>query len=167
LEIYPDMRIGVLNLAIIAADEGRYDEAERKFKRVLDVYPDDAVAIDQLVRVYAEQKRFSDATALLQSAIERVPYERIKYTRNLAVLAFRSGDRSAAARALESIRDDLLTDANADTVTALYMLGDVYRELGRHDEAIEAFRQFLAVAKPFRTAELDRMREAARRLIAR
>lgn len=167
LEIHPDMRIGVLNLAIIAVDEGRYDEAEGKFKRVLDVYPDDAVAIDQLVRVYAEQKRFSDATALLQTAIERVPYERIKYTRNLAVLAFHSGDKSAAVRALESIRDDLLTDANADTVTALYMLGDLYRELGRPDDAVEAFRQFLEVAKSFRTAELDRMRESVRRRIGR
>ncbi|MCH7526964.1 MAG: tetratricopeptide repeat protein [Planctomycetes bacterium] len=166
LEIHPDMRIGVLNLAIIAADEGRYDDAEREFKRVLDIYPDDAVAIDQLTRVYTEQRRFAEAAALLRSAVERLPYERIKYTRNLAVVAYQSGDKAAAARTLESIRNDL-GETDAGSVTALYMLGEVYLELGRRNDALDAFRQFLEVSKAFESPELEGMRDSAQRRIER
>ena len=124
------------------------------------------MAIDQLTRVYTEQRRFAEAAALLRSAVERLPYERIKYTRNLAVVAYQSGDKAAAARTLESIRDDL-RKTDAGSVTALYMLGEVYLELGRRNDALDAFRQFLDVSKAFESPELEGMRDSARRRIGR
>src|SRR5262249_54877367 len=135
LSINPDMTAANISMGIIDIREQRYAEAEQYLRRVLGVYPDYAVALEQLALAYSQQGKFDDSIHLFEDGTRRMPYNRVRYGVNIAVLYRLSGRRAEARATLESLRSEFPASSDPGALIGLFYLGELDREEGRAEEA--------------------------------
>lgn len=82
---YPDLAGPWLNLAIVRAEGGRTDEAERALHAAIERNPRNPVAYDLLGQLYREEGRFDEARDAYQSAL-RIDPDYADAHLNLAIL---------------------------------------------------------------------------------
>src|SRR5262249_4881070 len=123
--------------------EKRYSEAEQYLKRVLSVYPDYAVALEQLALAYQEQGKLAEARECFDRGRQLMPYNRARYTVNIAVLEKMMNHSDKAKQELESIRDLLPTATDPDVLRAWWFLGELYREEGQTAAELKAYDNYL------------------------
>ena len=121
-----------LNLAVVDANAGRYDSAERRYRAALRLDPDFTPARANLAQLLSQRRRHGEAEVVLREGLSRVPTQgELAYM--LGLLLAETGRVAEAAAAL------------ADAATLLpkrarvrYNLGLALSLLERHDDAEEA-----------------------------
>jgi tetratricopeptide (TPR) repeat protein len=116
----------------------RYDEAEKKFKQVLELDPDNAAALNYLGYMLADlNQRIDDAHDMIQKALDIDP-DNGAYLDSLGWVYYRQQRFELAerllVRSLEQFKRDPVVHSH---------LGDVYYKLGRNDQAKEQWQRSL------------------------
>ena len=161
----PDHMLGTevrLNLLAMDRAEGRGDEVVAALREQLGSPSPDfplEVALDQLGAAYAGQGRVADAEAVFRQARERLPYRKVKYTMNIAVLAQRTNRSALALSELESVLPELETEVDPAMVRVYFYLGELYRAEGRAADARRAYETYLRRTEGVGDPDTMRIRE--------
>ena len=96
-----------------------------------------------------------EAEKMLQDGKNRYPFGRCEFSTNLAVIYYVAGQKDAALQELEGIKSLVDRSARAECMRSLYLLGSLYKEMGRPDDARNVFQQFLTVSEGSTSQELQ------------
>jgi tetratricopeptide (TPR) repeat protein/peroxiredoxin len=147
---YPDTSANSWNnLGLLAAREGRPDEAVRCFQEALKSSPDHLIALDNMGSAYRQQKRWDDARKTYERALEVNPDDP-EANYGLGMVFAQNDDTE---RAFESLQRALkLRPAYPE---ALNNLGILYLRTHRRDEAVASFEECIRVAPEFDQSYLN------------
>ena len=139
---------------------GRFDAAERRFRRAATLDPDDAAPLVDLSRLRIAQQRFDEAEEYLRRALELAPGDPV-VLQNVAEALRKHGRHEEA---IESYRAVLAIDP--EFAMAHAGMGDALFRLERYEEAIESLDRSVSLhpIPPTATARLVLMGTAARAL---
>jgi len=141
--------------ALLAADRGRLDMAEKDLRSLIRENPDDPQALNALGYTLAEQTdRYQEAFDLISRAYKLAPDD-AAVEDSMGWVQYRMGDNH---KALEHLRRAL--DLQFDPEIAAH-LGEVLWVTGSHDEAMEVWQKALK-RDPDRS---DEVRETMERLV--
>jgi len=141
---YPDTLANSWNnLGLLAAREGRTDEAVGYFQEALKLSPDHVIALDNLGSAHRQQKRWEDARKTYDRALEVSPND-AEANYGLGMVFAQNGD---TARAYDSLQKAL--QLRPVYPEALNNLGILYLRTQRRDEAVASFEQCIRVAPAF------------------
>lgn len=143
IEIDPNNTLGVYGLAMVNMNEGRFDEAESGFRKILQVFPDHESATDQLAVLLQRKNRVQELILLMENARKRMPFLKVKYTGNLAFAYVNAGNVDRALAELESIQGDLNNERDPKNLECWFYLADLYRIKGRNNDAVRAAQRYL------------------------
>ena len=99
-----------------------------------------------------------EAVAILQTGRDRFEFVRCDLSTNLAVIYYTSGRRDDALDELESVQPFVDRTASPGCIKSQFLLGTLYRELDRGEDATRAFTSFLANSEGTTDRELLGMR---------
>ncbi|MDQ1347722.1 MAG: hypothetical protein QG573_1095 [Acidobacteriota bacterium] len=129
--------------ADLASRAGRFAAAEKDLAAILTSFPDHTAAIERLAIALTSQGKRAEAIALLRKSRTTAPWRECAMTGNLAVVLYLDGQKAAAVKELEGLRQGGRVDATAACGLALFRLGSLYLELGQATEARRAFVDYL------------------------
>lgn len=113
----------------------------RSLQTQIDLNPANATARAQLAEIWLAKRRPRRAIPLLDQALERDPTSaELRYLLGLAKL--RAGK---AADALEPLAAALAQDPKLRYGSAYLTIGEALEQVGRNDEAIEAYERFVKI----------------------
>ncbi|MDE2711407.1 MAG: tetratricopeptide repeat protein [Acidobacteria bacterium] len=131
----PDFRF---QLGALLERQGRFEEAEAEFRRVIAAKPDHDLALNYLGYMLADgTDRLEESEQLIQRALAEDPYNG-SYLDSLGWVQFRQGDLSLAEPNL--LRAQQCMPENS---VVLDHLGDLYRAKGNSEEAVRFWRKAL------------------------
>jgi tetratricopeptide (TPR) repeat protein len=147
---YPDTLANSWNnLGLLAAREGRTDEAIGYFQEALKLSPDHMIALDNLGSAYRQQKHWGDARKTYERALEINPDDA---EANYGVgMVFAQNDDTA--RAFDSLQRAL--KLRPIYPEALNNLGILYLRTQRRDQAVASFEECIRVAPAFDQSYLN------------
>ncbi|MCD4754723.1 MAG: tetratricopeptide repeat protein [Deltaproteobacteria bacterium] len=116
---------------------GKYDEAEKNFHKALELNPDLWLSHNNLGMIYDRTLRFDDAIAHYEAAINIKPDEYILLN-NLGLSYCLNGEYKKSA---ETLLKAIEAGSNPKNAKVYNNLGLVLGKLGRHEEALEAFKK--------------------------
>ncbi len=137
------------NLGLLAAREGKTDEAIGYFQKALEKNPDYVVALQNLGNAYRQKKEWESARKALEHAVALRP-EDAEANYGLGMVYAQLDD---AARAYEYLQKALA--ARPAYPEALNNLGILYLRTGRPEEAKKSFAESIRVAPEFEQAYLN------------
>ncbi len=137
------------NLGLLAAREGKTDEAIGHFQKALEKNPDYVVALQNLGNAYRQKKEWESARKALEHAVALRP-EDAEANYGLGMVYAQLND---AARAYEYLEKALA--ARPAYPEALNNLGILYLRTGRPEEAKKSFAESIRVAPEFEQAYLN------------
>jgi tetratricopeptide (TPR) repeat protein/peroxiredoxin len=147
---YPDTLANSWNnLGLLAAREGRMDEAVGYFQEALKLSPDHLIALNNLGSAYRQLKRWEDARRTYHRALEINPND-AESNYGLGMVLAQSDD---TARAFDSLQKAL--KLRPVYPEALNNLGILYLRTQRRDEAVASFEQCIRVAPAFDQSYLN------------
>ncbi|AFH60907.1 hypothetical protein B2K_09265 [Paenibacillus mucilaginosus K02] len=125
-----------LDIARIYMEQRKYADAKELLGQVLAVMEDSADVLSELGICELKLGRPEEGERLILEAVERNP--RVKYGEPYLRLgeAFAERDKEKAVGYLQRFRE-----VNSSSCEAYYRLGQLYRQLGRDEEARGAFRE--------------------------
>jgi tetratricopeptide (TPR) repeat protein len=125
------------------AAQGRYQEAEDLFRRVIELEPANSRGILAIAQVYLAQKKDDEALRFLQSEAAKAPARRELH---LAIgnIALQSAKYDLAVAEFQRILDSI--EKNSSAAADLYFrMGEAYRLKGDLDFAVAILRQAQAM----------------------
>ncbi|HYK87172.1 MAG TPA: tetratricopeptide repeat protein [Acidobacteriota bacterium] len=125
------------NLGLLLAEQNQTAEAETCLRAALKTDPDLAEAAYNLAVLIAD-KQPGETISLCRKAVTLRPNE-AKYAYTLGFYLRRSGDTRGAIAVLEAVRPQ-----EGNHIDALKLLGSLYEETGRRNEAIRLYRHAIA-----------------------
>jgi tetratricopeptide (TPR) repeat protein len=137
------------NLGILAAREGRTEEAVQNFQRALQIDPGFLIALQNLGNTYRQQKRWQDAQDVLQRALQVSP-ESPEANYSLGMVFAQLNDTEHAYEYLEKA----LTSRPVYP-EALNNLGVLYMRTQRPRDAEKSFKESIRVAPAFDQSYLN------------
>jgi len=137
------------NLGILAAREGRTEEAVANFQQALKTDPDYAVAIDNLGNAYRQSKQWDNAKSAFRRALE-LNAQDAEANYGLGMVCVQLGDTENAYEFLQKA-----IVARPIYPEALNNLGILYLRTGRQDDAAKAFKESIRVAPAFDQSYLN------------
>jgi Flp pilus assembly protein TadD len=157
----PEAFFLIAKLGVILVRQGRFDEAEKLFRKLLSANPDEVDALNGLawLVVMRDQSTVRDALGLINHAIDiRGPDPTLLDTR--AMVLIRSGQADEAVRDLREAQK--LNPANPNPFVHLAL---AYRMSGRFEDAKKVFRQAaelgwsVANSDPLERGLLEKLRQ--------
>ncbi len=143
LEIAPKVAHINVSMGRLANLQGRYAEAAAYLEPVVKSYPQYALAVDQLGLAYQQQGKTDQAIAVFDRGRQSIPHKRVIYTNYIAKLQ-RIANRPAQSLAeLEAIIPQLNSSTDPNEVIGWFYLGELYRELGKRDQAANAYERYI------------------------
>ena len=131
----PDFRF---QLGALLERQGRLEEAEAEFRRVIAAEPDHDLALNYLGYMLADRNdRLEESEDLIQRALAEDPYNG-SYLDSLGWVQFRQGDLNLAEPNLLRARQCM-----PENSVVLDHLGDLYRAKGNAEEAVRFWRMAL------------------------
>jgi tetratricopeptide (TPR) repeat protein/peroxiredoxin len=147
---YPDTLANSWNnLGLLAARDGRTEEAIGCFRAALKLSPDHVIALDNLGSAYRQGKRWDDARKTYQRALE-VNSDDAEANYGLGMVFAQNDD---TARAFDSLQKAL--KLKPIYPEALNNLGILYLRTERRDEAIKSFEESIRLAPAFEQSYLN------------
>jgi tetratricopeptide (TPR) repeat protein len=137
------------NLGILAAREGKTDEAIGYFQKALGINPDHAVALQNLGNAYRQKRDWDAARKTLEHALALNPDD-AEANYGLGMVYAQLNDTS---RAYEYLQKALA--ARPAYPEALNNLGILYLRTGRAEEAKKSFAESIQVAPGFEQSYLN------------
>lgn len=162
LRLFPDYTRLQAILGLIYKAQGRNQEAEQVLLKIVRQAKESDIivlAAGHLAKIYQGVGRYDDAIRVFQEATERAPDKRAINSQNIAILQVFAGRSKDALATLESTRDLLAQSQNPDLLKSWYYMGELYRELGRVQEAKEAYRQYLTRTAGMAGSNLNQTRQ--------
>src|SRR3954464_10866783 len=120
----------VLKSAIAAQESGKYDEAIRDYRSLLEKYPNIPEIRSNLGAALAGNGQYSEAIVEYKRALKLKPNSQARL--NLALAYYKTADLSAAVATLKRVREE--APSNLQVVT---LLADCYLRLGQNKEVID------------------------------
>ncbi|MCK6485982.1 MAG: tetratricopeptide repeat protein [Phycisphaerae bacterium] len=159
----------VLNRALLAVRQRRYEEAVADLKLVLASYPEHILANRNLATCYERLSRPDLALQTLQEARShpKNAYARCALTEAVAVALYQNGRKGEALRELEAVRGDVPHELGPDAPMVLYRLGHLYREINDNTRAVGAFEEYLLLTALSRDESTRARRAEAMMMLAR
>ncbi|HEV2496070.1 MAG TPA: FG-GAP-like repeat-containing protein [Terriglobia bacterium] len=147
---YPDTWTNAWNnLGMLAAQEGRNDDAIAALKEALRLSPGYSVALENLGNVYRQQHRWAEAQSTLEQALASDPNDAgINYS--LAMTFVQEGDTPRAEQYLEAA-----VNLRPDYPEALNNLGILYLRTHRIEQGVKSFETCIRVAPDFDQAYIN------------
>ncbi len=159
--------------------QGQLAEAEQILTRIFTSVPIptneyEAIALENILqRAYERLSlRFqhSDEMPLAIEALvrgrEAVPGKACTFTVNLAVLLYLEGQKEAAFGELEQVRGRVPQEYTPICTAAYFYLAQLYTELGRHDDARDAWQNYLDFSQTFYDGRTQTLRATSLEMIS-
>ncbi len=147
---YPDTLANSWNnLGLLAAREGRTDEAVGDFQEALKLNSDHRIALDNLGSAYRQLKRWDDARNIYERALS-VNSDDADANYGLGMVFAQNDD---TVRAFDALQKAL--KLRAIYPEALNNLGILYLRTQRRDEAVATFQECIRVAPAFDQSYLN------------
>ena len=141
---YPDTLPNAWNnLGLLAAEEGRLEEAVRDFQEALQLNPESVIALENLGNAYRQQRRWNEAREAFQRALGVDP-ESAEANYGLAMVFAAADDTQ---RTYDYLQKAL--QVRPDYPEALNNLGILYMRSQRRDDAVATLKKCLDVAPGF------------------
>jgi tetratricopeptide (TPR) repeat protein/peroxiredoxin len=137
------------NLGLLAAREGRTDEAIGYFQQALKVNPDHLVALENLGNAYRQLKNWERARSVLEHAVAVNPNDP-ESNYSLGMVFAQTNDTQRAHEYLQRA-----LKARPVYPEALNNLGILYLRTQRRDEAVATFEECIRVAPGFDQSYLN------------
>jgi 4-amino-4-deoxy-L-arabinose transferase-like glycosyltransferase len=106
-----------------------------------------------------KQGNTAEAEAVLQKGKEDFPFVRCEFSTNLAVIFYTTDRKEAALQELESVQPLVNNASRPDCLRAQYLLGTLYQETGRNEDAQKTFRAFWQNSENSNDAEIKSYRQ--------
>ena len=135
---HPDFIPAQINLARVAAMQGKPSDAEQMLSGILDKNPDSEPALTMLVSQYAQTNRVPDAIALLEKARKANPAN-TRLTTSLGQLYIQTGK---PAEALALVNKEKDADASLELLS---LKAAALIALDQKDQARDAYSQILKI----------------------
>lgn len=164
-ELNPEGSRPLAILGLSYKDASRPNEAESAFKRSIATGKDTNLAAGQLADLYLQQRRFDEAIAVFEAEIGRNPAYRVQGTQNIASLYVLSGRSETAVTLLESLRKESPGARHVSEARTLFMLGQLYLDLGNEPGAKDALSEFLSRTASSSDAETRQLRDQAQKML--
>lgn len=149
-----ELRQAYLALASLDLKEERWAEAERVLRAMVKAYPDYSPGYESLALALERQNRLDDAATVLREGRSHIPARACTLTDMLAKVLRQKADVvrnrapvDEAIRELESVRSLARNETAATGPVALYRLGLLYGEVGRVQDGLAAFEEYLKVTE--------------------
>jgi len=126
-----------MELARVAIEQGELSSAEMILQRRLQGVPGDRVARELLVGLMLRGGRYDAAARQLDQGLKQHPGH-VKFSLIKARLLAQSGEVAGAIRILESS-----TPSEMGRVERLQMLGALYQQESRYEQAVDSYRRLL------------------------
>jgi len=126
-----------MELARVAIEQGELSSAEMILQRRLQGVPGDRVARELLVGLMLRGGRYDAAARQLDQGLKQHPGH-VKFSLIKARLLAQSGEVAGAIRILESS-----TPSEMGRVERLQMLGALYQQESRYEQALDSYRRLL------------------------
>jgi tetratricopeptide (TPR) repeat protein len=147
---YPDTLPNAWNnLGLLAAREGKTEEAIKYFQDALHISPNHVIALDNLGNAYRQQKDWDAARNVFERAAE-IDATDPDANYGLAMVFAQGGDTERAYEYLQRA-----VKSRPDYPEALNNLGILYLRTQRRDEAVATFERCIQVAPEFDQAYLN------------
>ena len=149
-----------MNLAYMLSIDGKYDEAEKVYLKVLEQEPYYAQAWYSLGLLYTETKTFSKAVDAFSKAIARQP-DNLRMYYNKALSLQKLGLNEEAEQVfLDALRREVPKDQNvADVFYGLIMLQLEMKQMEKATQTIGSFVQAFGQKHPYMQAIGQKMKE--------
>ena len=141
LESDPAHTDALFFLGRMAMQDQRIDEAIELLQRAVDLRPGEILYQIELGAALIEARRFEEAAVLFGRCIPLQP-DCTRLRNNYAVALIELNRREEALTELERLQ---ALRPKVDTFEIVFNLGGIYREFGRADDAIAAYRRALAL----------------------
>jgi tetratricopeptide (TPR) repeat protein len=105
-----------------------------------------------------KQGRTAETEALLRKGAEQWPFAACELRTNLAVVYYTTARKDAAMRELELVEPLVTPASRADCLRSQFLLGSLYRETGRADDARRLFNLFVTNSSSSADPEIIRLR---------
>lgn len=133
-------------LALISAEEGQHQEAERMFRHISDIAPESVIPMLDLANLNLQKSNYPRAISWLERAAKQAPNEKeISHKLAQTFLMIGNADESLRQYSICLSRDP--NDSHATLGK-----GNALRALGHGNEAIESYQQGLLSEKTFANA---------------
>ena len=101
--------------------------------------------VAELKNVLALQQtgKGAEGEQILQNAKTKYPYGRCEISTNLAIIYYTTNRKELALQELESVQSLVDKAASPNCTRSQFLLGSLYQELGRNEDALRVFRQFM------------------------
>lgn len=116
-------------------------------------------AVKKSVTQLLKRQKTQEAEIALKSAEETFTFARCEFGTNLAVIYFTSNRKDEALAKLESIVPMVNPGSRPDCIRSQFLLGTLYRELGREADAKTAFQNFLVNSASSNAPEIRNLRK--------
>jgi tetratricopeptide (TPR) repeat protein len=136
LEINPQLKGFHKRYAEIVIAKGQGDEAITACQRVIASKEADAGTYSTLGSIYSRKKMFDNAIEMYQNALQLQPSD-VNLLADLADVQLSSGDKKSAAISYEQV-----VMMNSNAIKEYKILGDIYMELSRKEEAVKAYKKY-------------------------
>ncbi len=97
-----------------------------------------------------KQGRNADAERLLKQGADKIPFARCEFSTNLAVVFFTTDRKDAALAELESVQPLVTSSSRPDCLRSQFLLGSLYRDLGRGADSQSRLRKIPFKLRSFR-----------------
>lgn len=105
-----------------------------------------------------KQGNLAEAEVVLQNGKENFPFARCEFSTNLAVIFYTTDRKETALRELENASALVNQNSRSECLRSQFLLGSLYRETGRTEEANRAFQQFMLNSQSSTDAEIKNLR---------
>ncbi|MFZ1699865.1 MAG: hypothetical protein WBO10_15565 [Pyrinomonadaceae bacterium] len=106
-------------------------------------------AYEALGIVLTEQRKYDDAAKIFRQARIELPIYSAALTEKLAIVLYQAGQKAEALAELESAQAQARRELLPESKSIFFRLGMLYGEIGRRDEARNAFTEYLRQTASF------------------
>ncbi|KAL1513175.1 hypothetical protein ABEB36_002620 [Hypothenemus hampei] len=133
------------NIAKVAADQGKREEALKSYSQALEVYPNYEQAMNNLANLLRDSGQLDEAESLLRKAVNVRPNFAAAWM-NLGIVLSSKGQVVEAEHAYKKALIHRTKYADAQ-----YNLGNLYLDIGQHAKALSAWKEAVRL-RPTHTA---------------
>lgn len=107
---------------------------------------------------FQKQNKLDEAIKILQASKEKFPFAKCETAMNLAVIYYSSNQKETVLQELESVQPLINKGSRPPCLRSQFLLGSLYRELNRPDDANKYFQSFLTNTQNSTDAETQNLR---------
>lgn len=108
--------------------------------------------------LFQERGKLSEAEAILEKGKTEFPFARCEFSSSLAIVYHHTGRTERALEALEEVQPFVDQASSAECLRSQFLLGTLYQEMNRRDDAQAAFQKFLQNSEHSEDAQIKSLR---------